>query len=723
MNGWLTFSADISTAFLQGKEHDADRTLWIKLSHEAYRMLGLPTDGSKLLRLKKPMYGLCDAPRAWFLEAKERLTSLGARQHPLDACLYLLYDNNAPVDQWTTTTDSNGNTHQSPPLCAVFGLHVDDIIGCADTNNHTYQQFKIQLQQRFKFRTWEEGVSFEYCGAQINKISPTHYTLEHSKYLSKQKPISFTEADKDRPITEKERTSLRATIGALQWPSGQSSPHLQAMVSQLAGQTTTATTATLREANKILRFAKHNSDASLQFQHLGQREDITFTAYCDAAFACRHDNTSQGGYLIMMTNKSIKDGKAVPYCLVDWRSWKLPRVARSSLSAEAQAASETADAMMYNITFWQLIWHPTLAIDDITACQLPNKPCIVTDAKALYDLLTKQELQPNSGADKRTSVELLVTQDKLKCMQAETKWVSSELQFADGMTKASAATLLAQRLRTHFTSIRPDEQFVAAKRKSAAERRKNAEQFALRKPQRALQTLLATAYLVMQADAQPTIDNDQLTYLDLTFIAVVTLAMIIIAHLLLRWGQTMVRSMTLPLPLTPTKEMGTQTTRGDPELQRHLEHVQQQLSTAEDQYQREYHRSQMLEENLNYFKRKYAEELERHKTLRVKFQEARDTMTAEVLSRQEKFNRVVETHVTAGMEKAANRPVHFAPHGSVWHADPQCEALTRPTTTRMTRRPCKVCAHTLAPRIQKGEIRDVLARSFEDRSPSRASTE
>ena len=104
------------------------------------------------------------------------------------------------------------------------------------------------------------------------------------------------------------------------------------------------------------------------------------------------------------THKSIKDGAALPYLLVDWRSWKLPRMPRSSLSAEAQAASETADAMMYNITFWQLIWHPTPASDDITACQLRNKPCIVTDAKALYDLLTKQELQPNSAWSRQTNV-------------------------------------------------------------------------------------------------------------------------------------------------------------------------------------------------------------------------------------------------------------------------------------------------------------------------------
>ena len=434
-----------------------------------------------------------------------------------------------------------------------------------------------------------------------------------------------------------------------------------------------------------------------------------------------------------MTHKSIKDGAAVPYCLVDWRSWKLPRVVRSSLSAEAQAASETADAMMYNITFWQLIWHPTLAIDDMTACQLPHKPCIVTDAKALYDLLTKQELQPNSGADKRTSVELLVTQDKLKCMQAETKWVSSELQYADGMTKASAAALLAQRLRTHYTSVKPDDQFIAAKKKSAADRKKSAEQFALRKPQRAMQALLATAYLVMQSDSQslssdqltqlPPHDPDQLTYFDLTVIILITFAVIIILHLLLRLSYATFRRMTSPLSMTSTNEVEMQTTREDPDLQQQLERVQRQLQHLEQQYQQEHHRSQRLEEHLNLFKRKYATELEKNKEIHLRAKEARDTMAADVLSRQTKFNQVVDRHVAAGIEKAANRPVHFAPHGTVWHADPQCEALTRPNTTKFSRRPCKVCAHTLAPRIPDGEVREVLARCFRDQSLSRASTD
>jgi hypothetical protein len=144
------------------------------------------------------MYGLCDAPRACFLEAKERLISLGAQQHPLDACLYLLYDHKAPYEQWTTTTDSKGNQHTSPPLCAIFGLHVDDIIGCANINNSTYQHFKTQLEQRFNFRTWEEGISTN----QQNITQPLHFDL------SRQKPISFTDDNKDRPVIEKERTNL-----------------------------------------------------------------------------------------------------------------------------------------------------------------------------------------------------------------------------------------------------------------------------------------------------------------------------------------------------------------------------------------------------------------------------------------------------------------------------------------------------------------------------------
>ena len=193
---------------------------------------------------------------------------------------------------------------------------------------------------------------------------------------------------------------------------------------------------------------------------------MTFVAHSDAAFASRADLTSQGGHLIMMTNHGVTQGQEGQYHLIDWRSWKLPRVARSSLAAESQAASEASDALLYTSAFWKLIWSPFLALEDSKTPKLKHPPRLVVDAKALYDLLVKQDLQTASQADKQTSIEVLVTRDKLSCTGATTAWVSSELQYADGMTKQAAAGLLAQRLRSHTTCLRPDASFTASKKKS-----------------------------------------------------------------------------------------------------------------------------------------------------------------------------------------------------------------------------------------------------------------
>ena len=116
-------------------------------------------------------------------------------------------------------------------------------------------------------------------------------------------------------------------------------------------------------------------------------------------------------------------------------------MSRSTLAAESQAASEAADALLFATTFWRLIWSPWLPLDDIRTAQIPNQPKLVVDAKALFDMLVREgeEIQAGSSTDKRTINELLVTQDKLRCYNTTTMWVSSELQYSDGLTKASAS--------------------------------------------------------------------------------------------------------------------------------------------------------------------------------------------------------------------------------------------------------------------------------------------
>ena len=565
--GWSTFSADVSTAFLQGKEHPSHRTLWIKLPTDAKKMLGITDqDGDKaLMKLRKPMYGLCDAPRAWYSEARERVTRLGAVVHPLDPCLFMVYDYDAPEDQWLDQPDDNGNTVRQPPLLGLFGLHVDDILGCGNMDNASFQKFIKQMKQTFTFRTWEQDSDIEYCGAKIQRINQHHYELQHTSYLAKQKPISFEDtnnnANSDQPVTEKQRTMLRGLVGALQWPATQSSPHLQASVSQLAGLTSKATTSTLREANKCLRFAKQHSDVGLKFQRIGRPEELTLIAYSDAAFASRHDLTSQGGQLILLVHHSVTTGQEGSYHIVDWRSWKLPRVARSSLAAESQAASEASDALLYAAVFWKLIWSPHLALEDSHTPKLAHSPRLIVDAKALYDLLTKQDLQTASQTDKQTSIEVLVTRDKLACTGATTSWVSSELQYADGMTKNTAASLLAQRLRTHVTCLRPDPNFTASKKKTLQQRKQSQMRYAIPKKatQMAMMASMTTTTVALNTDNNNAIHTDNMNDNNFMFLIILfTLAIALVANLI--WHlltTTWTRSRSLPPPTAPPSKNNT----------------------------------------------------------------------------------------------------------------------------------------------------------------------
>ena len=57
-------------------------------------------------------------------------------------------------------------------------------------------------------------------------------------------------------------------------------------------------------------------------------------AMSDAAWGVRRNNESQGGYLIFLCNQqALEDGSTQDYIILDWRSFKLPRISRSFLNA------------------------------------------------------------------------------------------------------------------------------------------------------------------------------------------------------------------------------------------------------------------------------------------------------------------------------------------------------------------------------------------------------
>ena len=88
------FLIDLKTAFLQGQSYDMNRDVVCQLPPEA----GHPPYIDA--RLKKPAYGMNDAPRRWWNIIDKSLRSYGMVLTPADRCCYVLYSTQPRERAW-----------------------------------------------------------------------------------------------------------------------------------------------------------------------------------------------------------------------------------------------------------------------------------------------------------------------------------------------------------------------------------------------------------------------------------------------------------------------------------------------------------------------------------------------------------------------------------------------------------------------------------------------
>ncbi|CAK9036473.1 unnamed protein product, partial [Durusdinium trenchii] len=128
--------------------------------------------------------------------------------------------------------------------------------------------------------------------------------------------------------------------------------------------------------------------------------------------------------------------------------------------------------------------------------------------------------------DKRTKIEVMVTKQKMLSMDTKLRWVSSEIQLADGVTKSSTRQLFADRLRSHQISLRSDMTFQAAKKKTLAERQANARKHAISRSgnRHSLDYMILTSQMMMVQAMQPSFEMA----LDFAFSPEMTLTLFIL---------------------------------------------------------------------------------------------------------------------------------------------------------------------------------------------------
>ena len=132
---------------------------------------------------------------------------------------------------------------------------------------------------------------------------------------------------------------------------------LAARVSLSASETANPTIESLQKANKLIRQAQRDDTLPIHI-HAIPMDQLNFGIFSDAAWGVRPDGSSQGGFLIYATSHALHKGEEAPLGIIEWRSWKLTRKCRSSLSAESQAMADSVDMLNFCRLFFADFLHP-----------------------------------------------------------------------------------------------------------------------------------------------------------------------------------------------------------------------------------------------------------------------------------------------------------------------------------------------------------------------------
>lgn len=224
---------------------------------------------------------------------------------------------------------------------------------------------------------------------------------------------------------------------------------------------------TLREANKLAREVYSGRHIGLRYENLEHwnPQDTVFVAWCDAAVGNRRDLASSGGYFIGACNPKILDGHPSKICPVSWKSGKLPRVARSSLSAEIQAFSIAEEELMMVRIQWLEMCGARFPDHDPATILPQSKGVLVTDARSLYDLVRKGPMMAGGLAlrEKYSILDMLSVFQCLKKGETITRWVHSDAQIADSLTKPAANSALLRVLTQCVWTLVDDPHFTSSK--------------------------------------------------------------------------------------------------------------------------------------------------------------------------------------------------------------------------------------------------------------------
>lgn len=307
---------------------------------------------SKVLRLRKSLYGLKQSARAWNKRATEALAQIGFRPGKAEHCLY-------------TRKERNGTT-------TYVLLYVDDLL-VAGTSTKITEEVSRDLQEYFDIK--DLGDVNHYLGVQIKRQADGSSLLNQKGKITKileeygllePKPAAtpmetnFLNSRSDDSAKIPNNNKYRKAIGSLLYIATVSRPDIATAVGILCRRVEKPTKRDWEAVKRVMRYLAFTINKSLQ---LSSTDTMELECFVDSDWAGdKTDRKSTSGYVFCL-------GKGT----VAWSSRKQTSVATSSTEAEYIAASHASKEVLW---FRQLLKDMNIPRKGPTKINEDNQGCI-----------------------------------------------------------------------------------------------------------------------------------------------------------------------------------------------------------------------------------------------------------------------------------------------------------------------------------------------------------
>jgi hypothetical protein len=443
-NRWDIYHIDLKTAFLQGEAYDETRDVYCELPKES----GLPW--YMAARMKKPAYGLNDAPRRWWNIIDGKLITYGLVPTRADRCTYVLYGEPAHKNDYAAQAERrkeqdpidylldpvSGNNAQGRQVHGTICLHVDDLFMAGD--DYFTKSVLPAIRRDFQIGS-EDKNDVMFVGQRIRWImseqpkgrsrtaqaAKLFIKVDQNKQIEELSEITFDKSMQDHiECSPALHSQYRSLLGQINWLQSRTQVQACYRFSRCASAASKPTIGDVRALNKLARQIRAQP-VELKFWPLNGKTRIL--GYPDASYRNNEDKSSQRAHVIFIAQDRVNGSNSAQAdtwgSLVDYESHKITTTTMSTTVAELNALMRCFGSCLFLRGLWA----------DISGeiCEIHLR----TDANNLVTTASTTHLP-----EQKETIHLIQMLRKEACSGQihDLAHVVSSLCLADSLTKSSA---------------------------------------------------------------------------------------------------------------------------------------------------------------------------------------------------------------------------------------------------------------------------------------------